>query len=110
RQPGRVALVLDELALLDVDVERVGEDVDRVEPDLLGHADAEGGVAAGLRPGRVDQAEFHGGMASLVYGSIVMKDAGRSPGGADARRSFSKDWSLSRRASEPPGQMCVTTP
>ena len=59
RQPGLVALALDEPAFLDVDVERVGEDVDGVEADLLGHADAEGGVAAGLGPGGVDQAEFH---------------------------------------------------
>jgi hypothetical protein len=40
-------------------VERVGEDVDRVEADLLRHPDAERRVLAGLRPGRVDQAESH---------------------------------------------------
>src|SRR5439155_789473 len=59
-QAGPVALALDEAALLDVDVERVGEDVDGVEADLLGHADAVGGFAAGLGPGGVDQSELHG--------------------------------------------------
>src|SRR2546423_1695342 len=57
---GCVALVVDPLPLADVDVERVGEDVDRVEADLLGHPDAEGGVAPGWGPRGVDQAEFHG--------------------------------------------------
>ena len=60
RQAGAVALVLDEAALLDAEVERVGEDVDGVETDLLGHANAVRGVLARLRPRRVDEAEFHG--------------------------------------------------
>src|SRR5262249_6028906 len=55
RQSGLVALALDEPALLDVDVQRVGEDVDGIEADLLGHLDAEGGALAGLCPRRVDQ-------------------------------------------------------
>ena len=60
RQLEPVALVLDQPPLADVDVERVGEDVDRVEADLLGLADAIGGGLAGLHPGGVDEAEFHG--------------------------------------------------
>ena len=60
RQAGRVALVLDQPLLLDVDVERIGEDVDRVEADLLGLVDAERRPAAGLDPGGVDESEFHG--------------------------------------------------
>ena len=60
RQAGPVALALDEPAFLDVEVERIGEDVDGVEADLLGGADAVGGVAAGLCPGGIDEAEFHG--------------------------------------------------
>src|SRR5262249_37079429 len=59
-QAGPVALALDKAALLRAQVERVGEDVDGVEADLLGHADAERGVAAGLRPRRVNQSELHG--------------------------------------------------
>ena len=60
RQAGLIAFAADELAFLDVDIERVGEDVDGVEADLLGHADAEGGFAARLGPGGIDEAEFHG--------------------------------------------------
>src|SRR5262249_22258609 len=60
RQPGPVALALDQAPLLHVEVERIGEDVDGVEADLAGHADAVGRVAAGLGPGGVDEAEFHG--------------------------------------------------
>ena len=39
RQAGLVALVLDQSLFLDVDIERVGEDVDRVEADLPGLAE-----------------------------------------------------------------------
>src|SRR5262249_2173118 len=59
-QPGPVALALDEPTLLDVQVERVGKDVNGVKADFLGHADAVGGVLAGLGPRRVDKPEFHG--------------------------------------------------
>src|SRR5205814_90233 len=54
-KPRAVALALDEQSFLDVQVEGVGEDVDGIEADLLGLADAEGGVAAGLGPGAVDE-------------------------------------------------------
>src|ERR1700722_12356590 len=60
RQAGLVAFALDETALPDVHVERVGENVDGVEADLLRHADAVGGFAARLSPRRIDEAEFHG--------------------------------------------------
>ena len=57
--PACLALVADELALPDVDVERVGEDVDGVEADLLGLPDAVGRRPPGLHPRGVDQAELH---------------------------------------------------
>ena len=60
RQAGAVAFPFDAAALLDVDIQGIGEDVDGVEADLPGHADAVGRVLAGLGPGGVDQAEFHG--------------------------------------------------
>ena len=60
RQASLFALAADEAALAGVEIERIGENVDGVEADFLGHADAEGGVAAGLRPGGVDESEFHG--------------------------------------------------
>src|SRR5262249_55506218 len=70
RQSSLVAFTLDEPALLDVDIERIGEDVDRVEADLLGHADAVRGALARLRPGGIDEAEFHGGILPLV-GTVI---------------------------------------
>src|SRR5581483_2981857 len=57
-EPGLLALGADELALPRVGVERVGEDVDGVEPDGLRLADAVGSALAGLRPRRVDQTEL----------------------------------------------------
>ena len=60
RQARPVAFVLDELPLSHVDVERVGEDVDRVEADLLRLLDSVRRLAARLGPGGIDQAEFHG--------------------------------------------------
>ena len=59
------------LRSFDVHVKRIGEDVDGVESDLLGHADAERGVAAGLGPGGVDEAEFHFGMLRTWRASRV---------------------------------------
>src|SRR5260370_1390492 len=59
-QAGPVAVALDEPAFLHVEVERVGEDTDGVEADLLRHADAVGGLPAGLGPRRVNQSELHG--------------------------------------------------
>ena len=61
RQADPVTLVLDELAFFDIGVERVGEDVDRVEPEFLGHPDPERRLPPRLRPCRIDQSEFHGG-------------------------------------------------
>src|SRR5262249_17770007 len=57
---GSIALALDEPALADIDVERVGEDVDGVEADGLGLPDAERRALARLGPGGVDESEFHG--------------------------------------------------
>ena len=59
-QTGPVAFAFDEPAFLDVQVERVGKDVDGVEADFLGHANAVAGVAAGLGPGGIDQSQLHG--------------------------------------------------
>jgi hypothetical protein len=63
--PARSHSSLMSFALPDVGVERVGEDVDGVEADLLRHPDAEGGLAARLGPGGVDQAKFHGVLHGL---------------------------------------------
>ena len=91
RQAGGVAFVLDQPLLLDVDVERIGEDVDRVEADLPGLVDAERGPAAGLDPGRIDQAELHefplrviprpcdGAGAGWAVGGPVRAGAGPGP-------------------------------
>src|SRR5262249_21751302 len=71
RQTGSVALPLDEPAPPHVDIEGVGEDVDRVESDFPGHADAVGRVLARLSPRRVDEAEFHG-IASRSKSSLPL--------------------------------------
>src|SRR5262249_47694212 len=55
-----VAFAFDEFTLLDVDVERVGKDVNGVEADLLSHANSVRCFASGLGPGGIDEAEFHG--------------------------------------------------
>ena len=59
----RVALSLDEPALADVDVERIGKNVDAVEADLLRHANAVGRLPARLRPRGIDESQFHGGVS-----------------------------------------------
>ena len=59
RQAGLVALALDPSPLFDVDFQGIGEDIDGVETDLLGHANAVSGVAARLGPGGIDEAELH---------------------------------------------------
>src|SRR5262249_44948436 len=46
------------------------------EADLAGHADAVGGVAAGLGPGGVDQSELHG---SLLSRSVGARSGDRAP-------------------------------
>src|SRR5436309_12363960 len=56
RQADPLALAADEAALLGVNVERVSEEVDRVEADLFGHADAVGGAPPRLDPRRLDKA------------------------------------------------------
>src|SRR5260370_38904860 len=66
-QAGPVALALDQQPFFNVQVERVGEDVDGIEANFLGHADAVGGVLAGLSPGGVDEAEFHGSYSILFH-------------------------------------------
>src|SRR5262245_26395123 len=70
-QAGLVALALDELAFLGVNVERIGEDVDGVEADLLGHANAVGGVATGLGPGGIDEAKFHDAPSPKSYCRVI---------------------------------------
>src|SRR5439155_7025871 len=55
-----VALAFDQQPLLDVDIERIGKDVDAVETDFAGHANAVSRAFARLRPSRIDQAKFHG--------------------------------------------------
>ena len=59
-QPGAAALLADQPPFLDIDIERIGEDVDGVEAQLPGLGDAERGSPPRLDPGRVDQSEFHG--------------------------------------------------
>ena len=59
RQVELAAGLADQPPLGPVDVERVGEDVDRVEAEPLGRFQAEAGSLAGLGEGRVDEAEFH---------------------------------------------------
>jgi hypothetical protein len=61
-----VAGVLDEGPLGGVDVERVGEDVDRVEAEFLRFFEPEAGALAGLCEGGVDEAEFHAGCSSCL--------------------------------------------
>src|SRR5258708_15853301 len=58
RQSRLVRRVADQLALLDVQVEGVGLNVDRVKPDPLGLHDPEFGTLARLRPGGCDDAKF----------------------------------------------------
>ncbi len=72
RQAGFAALGHDQFFLVDVDIERVGEDVDRIEADFLGLPDSEVGSAAGLDPGRVDEPELHDAFS-------VSTDCGRRP-------------------------------
>ena len=60
RQLQPVALVLDQPPLADVDIERIDEDIDRVEAELLGLPQAIDRRLIGLHPGGVDEAEFHG--------------------------------------------------
>src|SRR5262245_24420057 len=60
RQAVPIALALDQPALLHVDIERSGEDVDAVESNLARHTDAVGGALARLGPCGIDQSQFHG--------------------------------------------------
>src|SRR5579863_6056265 len=57
---GTLALGADELPLPHVRAKRVGEDVDRVEPDRLGLPNTERRALPRLRPGGVDETELHG--------------------------------------------------
>ena len=61
RQVEVAAGVFDQGPLGGVDLERIGEDVDRVEAELLRLLEAEPCAFAGLGEGRVDEAEFHAG-------------------------------------------------
>ena len=89
-QAGAGTLVADEPPLAGVDVERVGEDVDRIETDFLGGTDAVGGPLPGLHPGGVDQAEFHVSVSEGGWcrGNIVAGDARGGKENSLARHSL----------------------
>ncbi len=76
RQPDLVAGALDLLALLVGQVERVLEDVVRVEADLLGRADAVEPSDLRVQPGRADHPEFHRSPPSPTNGAAG--DPGRA--------------------------------
>src|SRR5439155_19150214 len=77
RQAGPVALAFDQPPLLDIDFQGIGENVDGIETDLLGHVNAVGRVLSGLRPRRVDKAEFHELIVS--DGSAHVHEKNRNP-------------------------------
>ncbi len=54
-----LALVADQAPLAGVNLQRIGEDVDRVEADLFRLTDALGGFASGLGPRGIDQTQLH---------------------------------------------------
>ncbi|GBD35602.1 hypothetical protein HRbin36_00715 [bacterium HR36] len=65
-QTDAVAFAFDQTPFADVHIERIGEDVNGVEADLFGHADAPSSVTAGLYPGGVDQTQAHDGISVAV--------------------------------------------
>src|SRR5579864_7581398 len=65
RQRQLVAGILDEPALLHVDIKRIGENVNGIEPDCLGLFQAKPRPFAGLGEGGVDQSEIHHRTISL---------------------------------------------
>ena len=75
RQVEVAAGVFDQGSLGGVDVERIGEDVDRVEAESLRLFEAEAGAFAGLGEGRVDEAEFHAGGSWGDGGAVVVISA-----------------------------------
>src|SRR5439155_8247603 len=60
RETDAIAFALDPAAFLDVQVKRIGKNIDRIEADFLGHANSIGRVLAGLSPGGVDESQLHG--------------------------------------------------
>src|SRR5262249_39625475 len=65
-------------AFLNAHIERIGEDVNRIEADFLGHADAVSGVASGLRPCGIDESQFHALSSLAANGPLWRLDSGRS--------------------------------
>src|SRR5205085_8083345 len=63
-------------AFLNAQVERIGEDIDGIEADLLGHANAIGGIASRLCPRGIDESQFHGGSSLVADGSVSRLDSG----------------------------------